>query len=258
MKTKLLPLIVLGFFLLNANTQVQSQSLFERETTFQNLDFSSSFASETINIRTHEINVDDYKLEYSIEDAPKSITEQDAQEMAINYALNMIAFGVGFGINSDQTLWCLHAEYYQRLAMLKCGTIYGALGAAYNGSNSDFISSTLLEITLKLLMFGQLVKQFEQVRFIYGLLAGYGFGNEEFEDGFKYDITRLTIGLVVGFQILLSHQWALMIQTNLFNYQELTRKYEDIENTDYSRWALINKRNLLAFSLIYTFGNSKR
>ncbi len=258
MKTKLLPLIVLGFLLINTNTKLQSQSLFENNTPLNALDLSSSFTSETIDIRTYDINIDDFKLDYSVENAPKSITEHDAEAMVLNYALSMVAFGAGFGFNSDQTLWCLQAEYYLRLAMLKRAAIYGALGATYDGSSSDFVNSTLLSITLKVLMFAPLVKQFQQVRFIYGVLAAYGFGNEKFEDGFKYDITRLTLGLVVGFQIMLAQQWSLMLQTNIFNYQEQTRTYEEFESKDYSRWALINKRNILAISLIYAFGNSNR
>ncbi len=258
MKTKLLPLIVLGFFLINANTELQSQSLFENDMTFQDLDFSSSLTSETIDLRTYEINIDDYKLDYTIEDAPKSITENEAQEMVMNYALSMIAFGAGLGIISDQTLWCLHAEYYMRLAMLKQGAIYGALGAAYSSSSSDYLTANLFDVSLKLLMVSLLVKQYQQVRFLYGLFGGYGFGKDKFDNGYDYDITRLTMGILIGFQIMLTTNWALMIQTNLFNYQELTRKHEDLEFTDYSRWTLINKSNLLAFSLVYTFANSKR
>ncbi|WP_456441781.1 hypothetical protein [Psychroserpens sp.] len=257
MKTKQLYLMVFAFFLINNAAELQSQNLFENETTFQDLDVSL-ISSNTIDLRSYEVNLDDYELEYSVENASKSITENDAQEIVLNYALSMIALGVGFGFNSDQTLWCLHAEYYLRLAMLKRAAIYGALGASYNGSNSDFISTSLIDITLKVLMFAQLVKQFQQVRFLYGLAGGYGFGKEKYEDGFTYDITRITIGIVLGFQIMLAHQWALMIQTNIFNYQEQTLKSGDFESKTFSRWGLINKRNLLAFSLIYTFANSKR
>ncbi len=257
MKTRQLYLMVLALFLINTATELHSQNVFENETTFQDLDILS-MSSNTIDLRSYEVNIDDYELEYSIENAPKSITQNDAELNVALYALSMVAFGAGFGYNSDQTLWCFHADYYLRLAMLKRAAIYGALGATYNGSNSDFISSTLLEVTLKVLMFAQLVKQFQQVRFLYGLAAAYGFGKEKFEDGFDYDITRLTMGIVIGFQIMLAHQWSLMIQTNLFNYQEQTAKYEDFETTNFSRWALINKRNLMALSLVYTFANSKR
>ena len=254
MKTTQLFLMVLAFILINTATQLQSQNLNENEITFQDLDISS-LSYETIDLRSYEINLDDYNLEYSVENAPTSITQNDAQTHAIAYALSMLAFGAGFGINSDQTLWCLHAEYYYRLAMLKRSAVYGALGVTYNGSNSDFISTSLIDITLKVLMFAQLVKQFQQVRFLYGLASAYGFGKEKYEDGFTYDITRLTIGIVLGFQIMLAHQWALMIQTNIFNYQEQTLKNEGFETKTFSRWGLINKRNLLAFSLVYTFAN---
>ncbi|WP_033959482.1 hypothetical protein [Psychroserpens jangbogonensis] len=256
MKTTQLFLMVLAFILINTATQLQSQNLNENEISFQDLDIVS-MSSSTIDLRSYEVNIDDYKIAYSVENAPTSITQNDAQVNAIAYALSMAAFGLGFGFNGDQTLWCLHAEYYYRLAMLKRSAVYGALGVAYNGSNSDFVSTSLIDITLKVLMFAQLVKQFQQVRFLYGLAGGYGFGKEKFEDGFTYDITRLTIGIVLGFQIMMAQQWALMIQTNVFNYQEQTRKYEDFETKTFSRWGLINKRNLLAFSLVYTFANSK-
>lgn len=256
MKTRKLFLMVLALFLINTASQLQSQNLNENEITFQDLDIVS-MSSSTIDLRSYEVNIDDYKLEYSVENATKSITQNDAEANITDYALSMMAFGVGFGLISDQTLWCLHAAYYYRLAMLKRAAVYGALGVGYNGSNSDFVSTTLLEITLKVLMFAQLVKQFKQVRFLYGLAVGHGFGKEKFDGGYSYDITRLTMGIVLGFQIMLAHQWALMIQTNIFNYQEQTAKFEGNENTTYSRWALINKSNLLAFSLVYTFANSK-
>jgi len=257
MKTKQLFLMLIALFILNSATQLQSQNLFETNNSFQKFDFKS-LESQTISLRNYEVNIDDYKLEYTVENAPKSITENDAQEMVFNHPLSFIAFGAGLGIISDQTLWCLHAEYYLRLAMLKHGTIFGALGASYSASNSDFITATLFDITLKGLMFTQLAKEFKQVAFIYGFALAYGFGSEEFEGGYKYDLTRFTLGLVIGFQIMLTAQWAIMIQTHLFNYQELTRKHEDLEITDYSRWALINKSNILAFSLVYHFANSKR
>lgn len=256
MKTKQLYLTLIALFVINT-IHVQSQSLFDTSVSTEAIDFTS-LSTSTIDLSTYEINLEDYKLDYTVEDAPKSITESEAQEKVINYALSMVAFGVGLGINSDQTLWCLHAEYYMRLAMLKKGAVYGALGAAYNGSNSDFLTTTLLDVTLKLLMFTQLVKQFQQVRFLYGFRGAYGFGKEKFEDGFTYDITRLSMGLILGFQIMLAQQWSIMLQTNVFNYQELTRKYQDFETTNYSRWALINKSNILAFSLVYTFANSRR
>ena len=256
MKTKQLFLFAFAF-LITCAASLQSQNFLVSETPLLDLDVLS-VSSNSIDLESYEVNTEDYTLEYSVENAPKSITENDAQSNVVAYALSMIALGAGFGVNADQTLWCLHAEYYLRLAMLNRAAIYGSVGATYNGSSSDFLTTTIFDVTLKVLMFTQLAKQYQQVRFLYGLAAAYGFGKEKFEDGFSYDITRLTMSLVIGFQIMLTQQWALMIQSNLLNYQELTRTFEDFETKAYSRWALINKNNLLALSLIYTFANSKR
>ncbi|MEY8849506.1 hypothetical protein AB9K26_11855 [Psychroserpens sp. XS_ASV72] len=253
MKTKVYKTVFLTLFVLGFSTSLNAQDF--GSIVQENDLFSTNKA--TIDLRTYEVNVDDFTLDYSVENAPKSITEHDAQQEVIGFALQMLAFGAGLGLNGDQTLWCLHAEYYLRLAMLKRAALYGSLGAMYNGSNSDLLTTTIFDVTLKVLMFSQLVKRFQQVRFLYGLAAAYGFGTEKFEDGFSYDLTRLTIGLVVGFQMMLSPVWSIMLQTNIFNYAEQTRSYEDFEYTDYSRWALINKRNLVLFSLVYTLGNSK-
>lgn len=211
----------------------------------------------TIDLRTYEINVEDFTLDYSVENAPKSITEHDAQEGTLGYALQMIAFGAGFGLNADLTLWCLGAEYYLRLAMLETAAIYGSLGVMYNGSSSDLLTTSIFDFTLKALMFRQLVKRFQQVRLLFGLAAIYGFGTEKFDDGFSYDLTRLSLGLVFGFQIMLSPLWSVMLQTNIFNYTEQTRSYDDFEFTDYSRWVLFNKRNAVLFSLVYHLGRNR-
>jgi hypothetical protein len=107
-------------------------------------------------------------------------------------------------------------------------------------------------------MFAALVKRYQQVKILYGLFGRYGFGTETFNDGFKTDLTRLVVGLIVGFQILISPQWSFMIQTNILNYQEQTRKYDNVEIKNDTTWGLINKNNILAFSLVYTLANSKQ
>lgn len=257
MKTTQLYLLVLAFFLINGAAQLQSQNSFESETTFQDFDIIS-MSSKTIDLKSYEINLDDYELEYSIENAPTSITENDAQSNVAAYALSMIAFGVGFGFTEFETLWCLHAEYYLRLALFTNSAIYGALGAGYNGVSGDNFTLNLFDVTLKMLMFAALVKRYQQVKVLYGLFGRYGFGTETFNDGFKTDLTRLVVGLIVGFQILISPQWSFMIQTNILNYQEQTRKYDNVEIKNDTTWGLINKNNILAFSLVYTLANSKQ
>ncbi|WP_323787492.1 hypothetical protein [Psychroserpens sp.] len=257
MKTKLLFLMTFAFFLINSATQLQSQNLYENEITFQDLDIAS-ISSQTIDLKSYEVNIDDYELDYSVENAPKSITQNDAQVNAVAYALSMVAFGVGFGFTEFETLWCIHAEYYLRLALFTNSAIYAALGAGYNSINGDNFTANILDVTLKLLMFAALVKRYQQVKFLYGIFGRYGFGSEKFNDGFKTDFTRLVVGLIVGFQILISPQWSFMIQTSVLNYQEQIRKYSGIEIKDNTTWGLINKNNILAFSLVYTFANSKR
>ncbi|NRA91072.1 MAG: hypothetical protein HRU26_00035 [Psychroserpens sp.] len=258
MNSKLYKIVILTLLFVGFSNLSSAQEL-----NFTNLQNTSLLSSEqaTIDLKTYEVNAEDYTLDYSIENAPKSITESETQEQVLSYAMTMLAMTAGFGVlnsslgSGNQTLWCLGAEYFYRIALINKAAFYGALGANYEGSSSDFVDFSLFQFSLNLLMFQQLVKRFQQVRWMYGIATFYGFGKEKFENGFDYDVTRLTIGLVLGLQIMLSQQWALMIRTNLFNYQEQKREYEDFEATDYNRWALINKSNILAFSLIYTFGN---
>jgi hypothetical protein len=257
MKTKQLYLMLLALFTINAATQLQSQNLFENETTFQDLDVTS-MSLNTIDLRTYEINTDDFELEYSIENAPQSITENDAETVVALYAYSMIAFGAGFGFTEFETLWCLHAEYYLRLALIGNAAVYGSLGLGHNSTNADNFTSNITDVFLKVLMFSVLAKQYQQVKLQYGILAKYGFGNYKYNDGYKTDITTLALGIVLGLHILITSQWSFMVQTNLLTYQELTNKFDGGETKSNSTFGLINKSNILAFSLVYTLANSKR
>lgn len=253
MKTRHLLFIVL-VLLFTSNTTVNAQQLFESDTANLN---SFTIPSETIDIRTYEISLDEEIL-YDFANSPKSITEYDAQEDVIAFVMNMIAFGGGFGFTDAETLWCIHAAYYLRLAMLNNSALYGSLGVGYNYTNAEFLTVGLLDITLKALMFSVLSKRYQQVRAQYGIFAKYGFGTNKFEDGFKTDITRLSLGVLVGLHILLSPQWSLMVQTNILTYQEQTTTSGGSEFKDNQTFGLINKNNLLLLSLVFTLPNSRR
>ncbi len=253
MKTRHTIALALLLFLTNSFTNLKAQTLFDSNEEF----ITFSIPSEDVDMRTYEVTLDD-EFQYDNTFTPSNIPQYEAQENVAAFALSMLAFGVGFGFTEFDTLWCLHAEYYLRLALLKGMAMYGAIGFAYNGVSGDFFDTTLFEATLKLLMFSVLVKRYQQVRLLYGILGAYGFGNDKFPDGFKTDITRITVGLVLGLQILLSQQWSFLIQTNILNYQEQTNDSNGIEVTTNSTWGFINKNNILAFSLVYTFGNRRR
>ena len=253
MKTKLHSLIVLILLSVGIQTLSSAQNLFDN--TFEIEDFKVS--PETVDLRTYEISLDD-EFQYDNSNSPTSITQYEAAENAVAYALSMIAFGGGFGFTDLETLWCLHAAYYLRLAMLNNSAVYGALGAGYNYVNGDFLVTNLFDVTLRVLMFSVLAKQFQQVRLQYGVFARYAFGTNKFPDGFKNDITRLSFGLMVGLHILLTTQWSLMVQTNVLTHQEQTIKSDGSEIKDNETFGLINKNNLLLLSLVFTLPNSRR
>ncbi|WP_298901180.1 hypothetical protein [uncultured Psychroserpens sp.] len=253
MKTKHLLAMVLLLFISSITTRVEAQNIFENNTEYNSL----SLSSETIDLRTYEINLDD-EIQYDISNAPKSITQFEAQKNAVAYALNMIAFGVGFGFTDLETLWCMHAEYYLRLALVQNAAFYGAFGIGYSSINGDFLNTNLLNVSLKLLMVSLLAKQFQQVFLQYGIFAKYAFGKNKFNDGFKNDLNVLTAGLIIGLHILLTTRWSLMVQTNVLTYEEQTIKTEGSETKSDSTFGLINKNNILALSLVYTFGNRNR
>ena len=181
----------------------------------------------------------------------------DPETSAI-FPINKLALGAGFGFNSDQTLWCFHAAYLMRLALYQKAALYGSLGVVYNGSSTDFFTASLIDFQLKMLMFHSITR-YNQVRFLYGALLSYALGVDKFKSGGKTDITRLTAGLVVGLYIILTTQLAIMVQTNIFAYQNQTLKPDSGgEFKDNSTWGLSNKNNLLALSLVWSLGNSNR
>jgi len=253
MKTKHLLSIVLLLFILSTTTQLNAQNFFENEISLDQFDLTQ----KPIDLRTYEALLDE-GISYDFSDAPKSITEYQRQENAVAYVMQMLAFGVGFGFTELETLWCLHAEYYLRLALINNAALYGSLGVGYTGVSGDNFDSTITDVFIKVLMVSLLTKQFQQVFLQYGVFARYGFGNNTFNDGFKTDLNILSAGVVLGLHILLTSQWSLIAQTNVLTYQEQTNKFEGSEIKSNSTFGLINKNNILALSLVYTFGNNRK
>lgn len=253
MRTKYVLSAVLLLLFISNTAKLNAQSLFENQSGVEVF----TIPSETLDMRTYEISLND-EFHYDNSNSPTSITQHEAQENVIAFAMNMIAFGAGFGFNDLETLWCLHAAYYLRLAMLGNKAFYGSLGVGYNYTNAEFLTVGLLDITLKTMIFSVLSKRYQQVRAKYGIFGKYAFGTNKFEDGFKNDITRFSLGVVVGLQILLSPLWSIMLETNILNHQRQTIKSNGNEIKDNQTFALINKSNLLLFSLVFTLPNSRR
>jgi hypothetical protein len=253
MKTKhLFSVLILSLFM-GIPSQSLAQGLDQQFTT----DFNFETSSEELNMRTYELSLDE-DINYDLSDAPTNITEYEEEEKIAAFALNLIAFGGGFGFTDVETLLCFHAAYYLRLAMLNNKALYGSLGVGYNYTNAEFLTVGLLDITLKAMMFSILAKRYKQVRAQYGIFAKYAFGTNKFEDGFKNDITRLSLGVVVGLHILLSPLWSMMLQTNLLTFQEQTIKSNGNEIKDNQTFGVINKNNLLLFSLVFTIPDTRR
>ena len=252
MKTKF-NLVVSIMLFCCLSTSIFGQNEFTADASFN--DGLSVFSF--MNVEDFNEGVDLYTLDEKVVTLDYLETNQDPAEV-VAYALTMIAFGAGFGFISDQTLWCLHAAYYLRLAMYTKSALFAAAGVVYNGLSGDNLNSSLIDFQLKLLMFTAITR-YNQVRLIYGLLLGYGLGSDTFNSNFKSDITRITAALVMGFHILLTAQWSIMFQTNIFAYQSQTIKPDSGgEIKDNTTWGLINKNNLLALSLVWTLKNSRR
>ena len=254
MKTKLSYFICFIFLSVIALGNVYSQNLFNPSselTTFndsymfsENVSFSDNL--ERINSFSSMLeNHDDYELEV-----------HDPQEL-VRFASAMFAAGAGLGFGNDQTLWCLHAAYYMRLALYSKSAFYGSLGAVYDGLSADNFNRSLIDIQLKLLMF-HAITQYSQVHFIYGVMLAYGFGNEKFDAGPNYDVTRLTAALVLGVSLVLTTQLAIMIQTNILTHQRWTQKYNGSECKNNTTIGNINKHSLLLLSLVWTLSNPNR
>jgi putative flippase GtrA len=98
------------------------------------------------------------------------------------------------------------------------------------------------------------IPRLREIRLIYGILGGYGFGSEKF-DNFTTDITRVTLAVVMGFQLILSATWSLALQTNIVTNTNWTFKPEsggEFKN-DFTNF-LINKNNILTLSLLSNLG----
>ena len=238
-----------------------SSSLFSQNYDSQNL-FTTSMTLPEANTAFYPSVVEKLYADLGLNDTSDILiptdylTPHDPDHAAV-FARTMLALGAGFGFGDDETLWCLHAAYYMQLALYTNAALYGSLGAAYNGSSTDNFNSSLIDFQFKLLMFNAITR-YNQVHLIYGALLAYGLGTDKFDDGFNTDITRLTAGLILGFNIILTTQLALMLQTNIFAYQSQTLKPSSgNEFKSNNTWGLINKNNILALSLVFTLANSR-
>ncbi len=247
MKTKLSSVIsvTMLFLFTQTNAQIEFQNDFS-------LDKKEITSGDFSNLETEYI-LDDFKsyLENKPELSLNSLEEQKPED--ILFAVQMLAVGAGLGFGEDETLWCLHAAYYYKLRQFQRSALYGSLGLAYNGLSINDRTQSLVDLQLQLLMF-QSISQLNEIRLIYGILGSYGFGNEKFND-FNTDITRITLAVVVGFQLMLSTRWSLGLQTNLVAHNRWTFKPEsggEFKN-DFTNF-LINKNNLLTLSLFFNLG----
>lgn len=249
MKTKnlfLLFAIVISTISFSQNySSLESSSLIENQSS----ENYSIFDSINIDDLTEEINLNPLEN--------KTITVNYLEEQntlqELVFANTMLALGAGLGFGEDETLWCLHAAYYLRLALYAKSALYASFGAVYNGSTINDFNVNIIDLQLKLLMFSSISK-LNEIRLIYGLLGGYGFGSEKF-DGYTTDITRITLAAVIGLQLMLATNWSLSLQTNLLAYQSRTFKPENgSEFKDNFTNVLINKNNIISLSLLFNLG----
>ena len=239
---------VLSMVLLCFLMQLNAQSEFFNDF---NLDEKGIKAEDFANLETDYI-LDDFKS--YIANKPELSTKAfDEQVEDILFAIQMIAVGAGLGLGEDETSWCFHAAYYYKLRQFQRSALYASLGVAYNGLSIGDRTQSLVDLQLRLLMF-QTISQFNEIRIIYGLLGGYGFGSDKF-DNFTTDITRITLAVVMGVQLMLSTRWSIAIQTNLAAHTSFTYKPEsggEYKN-DFTN-LLIMKNNLLTLSLFFNLG----
>ena len=248
MKTKfsyLISVVLLCFLM-----QVNAQSEFFNDF---NLDKKEIKADDFTNLKTDYI-LDDFKS--FVENKPDLSTkgfEEQIKPDDIIFAVQMLAVGLGFGFGEDETLWSAHAAYYYRLKLLQRSALYASLGAAYSGLSVGDRTQSLVDLQLRFLMF-HAISQLSEIRLIYGLLGGYGFGSEKFNN-FTTDITRVTLAVVMGFQLMLSTTWSLALQTNIITNTNWTFKAEsggEFKN-DFTNF-LINNNNILTLSLLFNLG----
>ncbi len=254
MKTTQLISTVFFLCLIGTKAPIMAQNIFDEPS----LEMTSiEILPSAVDLKTYEISVDE-EFQYDNTLSPKSITAYEAQNDPIAFALNMIAFGAGFGFSPGETLWCIHAAYYLKMATLGNKALFGSLGVGYNYTNAEFITFGAIDIALKALMFSVLAKQFSQVRAQYGFFANYAFGKNKYNDGFRNNFARLSLGVMVGLHILLTSQWSMMVQTNVLTYQQQTTDSNGIKVKDNQTFGLFNKANLLLLSLVFILPDSKQ
>lgn len=254
MKTKHLNLIGIVLLLCFSNNAFSQETIFK--TILDATEGSFTIAPliyENQDIASEELFgiSEEFKASYALED-------QNTPEVAAAFARTLLALGAGVGFGEDDTLWCLHAAYYLRAAMFASTALYVSLGILYSGVSSDFFNRSLLELQFRALLFTPITK-YNQVNFLYGLMLGYGFGADKFDSGGKTDITRLTLALVVGFQIILSTQMSLMLQTNVLSHLRQTNKLDNGSESKFNNTlGFINKNNLLTLSLVWNLARGNR
>lgn len=252
MKTKHPNFVCIVLLLLFTSTMFSQENIFK--AILDNTQDTFAVASyEETNLETQSNELfgitDEFRDSYAIED-------QKPEEVVAIFARTLLALGAGFGFGSDDTLWCLHAAYYLRAAMFANSALYVSLGALYSGLSGNTFNRSLLEIQFRALMFTPITR-YKQVNFMYGLMLAYAFGADKFDNG-KTDFTRLTLALVVGFQIILTTQLSLMLQTNMLAHVRNTFKPEGGgEFKDNSTWGLINKNNIFGISLVWALANRR-
>jgi hypothetical protein len=236
-------------FILLVCTQLNAQSDF---LTAFNLDKKEIKAEDFTNVETDYI-LDDFKSYLDHKPELSDRVNEQVKPEDIVFAMQMVAIGAGLGFGEDETSWCLQAAYYYRLKQFQKSALYGSLGIAYSGFTFNDQTQNLVDVQLRLLMFSTISKLME-IRLLYGILAGYGFGKEKFND-FTTDITRFTLAAIVGFQLMLSARWSLALETNLLSHNKWTYKPESGGefNQDFTN-ILINKNNLLSLSLLFNLG----
>lgn len=237
-----------------------SSNLFSQDNIFKTIEEATkdgfvieSYIEDNIDIVSNELFgvSEEFRETYELED-------QNTQEVAAVFARTLLALGAGIGFGNDDTLWCLHAAYYLRAAMFSSTALYVSLGVLYSGLSNDSFSRSFLELQFRALMFTPITR-YKQVNFIYGLLLAYAFGADSFDSGGKTDFTRLTLALVVGFQIILTSTLSLMLQTNVLAHIRDTFKPESGgEFKDNNTRGYINKNNLLVLSLVWNLGGANR
>lgn len=255
MKTKLCFLVCSAFLLLVVSNNSYSQSLYESPaelTTFT----SDVDLNQTYTFTSEQESFDFAEALTSVDETLGLEEEDHDPENLARFASTMLALGAGLAFGDSQTLYCLHAAYYLRLALYSRSALYGAIGAAFDGLDNDSFTRSLIDLQFRLLMF-HAITQYRQVHLIYGLMLAYAFGTEKFSGGTKYDITRLTAAIVMGFNIVLTAQFAIMLQTHIFAHQRWTQKFNGSEFKNNTTWGFINKSNLLTLSLVWTLANSR-